>query len=204
MRFTQNDLPRRAFLGGALATCALALLPRGAFALDTAGARSLISRLVGEINTVINSGKSPSQMYAEFRKIFVRYADTPTIARFVLGPTARSLNTAQFRAYQSAFEGYISRKYGARFREFIGGQIIVRGAQPLKDNFIVTGTADLRGEAPFDVSFLVSDRSGRPLFVDMQIEGVSLLKTEAVEVRAMLDRARGNIDGLVQALERAG
>jgi len=199
-----SDLTRRRMIAGMGAAMAVAILPRGAAALNTQEASGLISSLVGEINTVINSGKSEGAMYADFERIFVRYADVATIARFVLGPTARSLNSAQFASYQRAFQGYIARKYGRRFREFIGGRITVRGAQPVKGNYLVTGTADLRGEQPFDVSFLVSDRSGRTLFVDMMIEGVSLLKSEAVEVRAMLDRAGGSVDRLTAALGKAG
>ena len=40
-------------------------------------------------------------------------------------------------AFTKAFRGYISRKYGKRFREFIGGKIEVRGARPVKSFFEV-------------------------------------------------------------------
>jgi phospholipid transport system substrate-binding protein len=62
----------------------------------------------------------------------------------------------------------------------------------------------LRGQPPFAVTFLVSDRSGQDKFFDLLIEGISLLKTERTEIGAMLDRRRGNIDQLTQDLRSAG
>ena len=54
------------------------------------------------------------------------------------------------------------------------------------------------------LSFVVSDRSGKILFVDILIEGISLLKSERVEIGAMLDRQGGDVDRLVAALNGTG
>ena len=66
------------------------------------------------------------------------------------------------------------------------------------------GVTRLSGQAPFEVIFRVSDKSGRNLFFDIVIEGISLLKTERTEIGAMLDKRRGDIDALIQDLRRAG
>ena len=194
---------RRRLLSAAAAAATVAFV-RPAFALDTAQARRLIDQVVADITRVINSGRSASAMYADFERLFLRYADVPTIARSTLGPDARSASPQQLAAFTDAFAGYMARKYGARFREFIGGQIVVRDARPVKSFFEVQATAELRGQAPFAVTFLVSDRSGQDKFFDLLIEGISLLKTERTEVGAMLDRRRGDIDALVRDLRTAG
>ena len=198
----QNNPSRRAVIAGALAAGAVAALP--ARALTTDEARALIQRAVNEINAVINSGKSEAAMYRDFEGIFARYADVPTIARSTLGPDARRASPAQLRAFTEAFQDYIAVKYGRRFREFIGGQVVVQSAQPVKSFFEVNAVADLRGQAPFGVTFLVSDRSGQDLFFDLLIEGISLLRTERTEIGAMLDRRGGNIDALIADLQRMG
>ena len=64
-------------------------------------------------------------------------------------------------AQTDAFQGYIARKYGRRFREFIGGRLEVKGVRKVKNWFEVETTAFLRGEAPFAVTFHVSNRVGR-------------------------------------------
>jgi len=198
-----SEPTRRGFLGGAMAlTLTGAAAP--ALALDENSARRLIDEVVRDINAVIDSGKSEQAMYAEFGRIFTRYSDVPTIARYALGVDSRRASAAQMAAFTDAFKDYISRKYGKRFREFIGGRIEVQSAQRVKSFYEVRTTAFLRGEAPFDVTFLVSDRSGRDLFFNMFIEGVNMLLTERTEIGAMLDRRRGDLDAMIADLRTAG
>lgn len=198
---------RRGFLG---AVCALGgfgavtLLPSGAQALSDAQAKGLVESAVSDINRVISSGKSVDAMIRDFERIFVKYGDVPIIARSALGVDARSASRAQLDAYTRAFQGYMARKYGRRFEEFAGGRIEVKGARQVKSFHEVTATAYLQGEAPFSVDFLVSDKSGQPLFFDMIIEGISLRISEKEEIGAMLDRRRGNIDLLTEDLKKAG
>jgi len=202
-RFTNNSVSRRFFGMGLAASALAAVLPKPAVALTAGSAETLIDSLVGRINSVINSGKSERAMYGEFEKIFARYADVPTIARYALGVDARSASPAQMTAFTKAFQGYISRKYGRRFREFIGGRIEVKSTRKVKSFFEVKTTAFLRGESPFEVTFLVSNRSGRNLFFNMFIEGINLLLTERTEIGAMLDRRKGNLDALINDLKSA-
>lgn len=199
-----SDLTRRAVLAAGCAAGAMCIAAPRALALNTAEARQIVDRMVAEIQTLINSGRTAQQMFPDFERIFRKYSDLPIIARTTLGPAARSASAAEMRAYTDAFAGYMARKYGKRFREFIGGRIEVEDARPVKTFYEVKTTTYMRGREPFEVIYLVSDRSGRDVFFDMVIEGVSLLKSEAVEVRAMLERNRGNIMALVEDLNRAG
>lgn len=194
-------LTRRSFglaLGAGLAVSALPAL-----ALNVDQARALIDKAVADINRVINSGKSESAMFPEFEKLFARYADVPTIARSALGVAARSASNAQMKAFTKAFQVYISRKYGRRFREFIGGRIEVTGAHPLKSYYEVVSTAHLKGEAPFEVRWHVSDKAGKSLFFNIIIEGVNMLASERTEIGAMLDKRKGNLDALIEDLKNS-
>lgn len=195
--------PSRRFV--LLGAAALAVAPATrVFALSEAEARRLIDAAVSDINKVINSGQSSSQMYRSFEGIFKKYADVPTIARSALGPPARSASSAQMRGFTNAFAGYMARKYGKRFRDFAGGTVEVTGARAVKNFQEVKAVAKLPGKSPFAVSFMVSDRSGRDKFFDLLIEGISLLKSERAEIGAMLDRRGGNIDALISDLSKAG
>lgn len=200
--FHNERMNRRNLLGGLAA--GVMLLPVPALSLTDAGARRLVDSLVAEINRVIGSGQSENAMIRAFERIFDRYADVPTIARYALGVDARSASAAQMRSFTDAFKGYIARKYGKRFREFVGGRIEVEGVFVEKTYHVVRSTAFLRGEAPFIIDFMVSDRSGRDLFFNMKVEGVNMLLTERTEIGAMLDRRRGDIDAMTADLKRAG
>ena len=59
-----------------------------------------------------------------------------------------------------------------------------------------------KGEAPFDVRWQVSDKSGRPLFFNIIIEGVNMLATERTEIGAMLDRQGGDLDAMIAVLSK--
>jgi phospholipid transport system substrate-binding protein len=192
---------RRGFGIGLVGSAASLALPRPAAALTLGQARDLIGRAIGDVNAIINSGKSEAAMLADFERIFVRYADVPTIARSALGPAARTASAAQMTAFTKAFQGYIARKYGRRFREFIGGQIEVTGARAIKTYFEVISVARLRGQSPFDLRWHVSDRSGKNLFFNIIIEGVNMLASERTEIGALLDRRRGDVDALTADLK---
>ena len=194
----QNNLTRRCLLASAAAAALFAAAP--ARALSTGEAQSLIQQVVAEIFEAINRNGTEAQLFAAFERIFSRYADVPTIARSTLGPSARTASSAQLNAFAKSFQTYVSRKYGRRFREFVGGTITVQEARAVKSFYEVRAIADLPREAPFEVIFLVSDRSGRNRFFDLLIEGISLLKTERTEIGALLDRRRGDLDALIRDL----
>lgn len=199
----RNDirLTRRGFTSVALAASAAFALPLPAAALDVAEARGLIDKAVADVNSIIGSGRSESQMFWDFEKLFVKYADVPVIARSALGVAARSASAEQINAFTRAYQGYISRKYGRRFREFIGGKIEVIDAKPIKSYFEVISVATLKGEAPFDLRWHVSDKSGRDLFFNIIIEGVNMLASERTEIGAMLDKNGGDLDKLIAQLQ---
>lgn len=197
-----NLFNRRSFLTTAFSGLSLAALPFPAFAISENGARALVESVVDDINKVIASGKSESAMVRDFEKVFVRYADVPIMARYALGVDGRSASKAQMRAFTKAFQGYISRKYGKRFREFIGGGIEVKSTRKIRAGYEVKSIATLQGQAPFEVTFLVSDKSGKEKFFNMFIEGVNLLLTERTEIGAMLDHRKGDINKLIADLKK--
>lgn len=197
MMTCSTSFSRRTFVTAGIAAFAGAAFSTPALALTTAQAERLIQSVVADINKVINSGRSENAMIREFAGIFERYADVERIARFTLGADARAASSGQIRAYNKAFAGYISRKYGRRFREFIGGEITVKSAKSVKSFVEVRAEALLSGERPFDVTFRVNDNG---LFADMLIEGISLARTEKTEIGALLDRRNGNLDQLTRDL----
>ena len=197
-----STFSRRSVLSGLSAFGLAATLANPLLAFSAPKAEALITRVVADITSIINSGRSESAMFRDFERLFAAYADVPRIAQLVLGPDNRRASSAQRSAFAVAFQGYMARKYGRRFREFIGGRLAVNGTRSVKSFYEVSTTAHLAGEAPFEVTFVVADSNGR--FIDMKIEGISLIKAERTEVGAMLDRRRGNVDALIADLKRAG
>ncbi len=196
-----RGLSRRGFsallMGGVVAMA----LPRPAAAMNAEDAKAMVGRAVEEVNRIIASGKSETAMYGDFEKLFVKYADVPVIARSVLGVAAKQASSGQMSAFTKAFQGYISRKYGRRFREFIGGRIEVEDVKEVKSFFEVISMAYLKGEAPFDLRWHVSDKSGQYRFFNIIIEGVNMMASERAEMGALLDKNKGDLDALIATLK---
>ena len=68
----------------------------------------------------------------------------------------------------------------------------------------VTALARLPGEEPFEVVFLVSDKSGQQKFFNMYVEDVNMVASERSEIGTMLDRRGGNLNSLISHLRTAG
>lgn len=196
-----SNLTRRSFTLLGAAGAALALIPSHALALNTDEARALIDKLIGEINTVINSGASETAMFGKFESIFDRYADVDYIGMSAMGPAGRQATAAQKQAFKAAFRHYLAVKYGKRFREFIGGKIVVTDAHPLKSFYEVVSQAKLQGQNPFEVRWQVFDKSGQDRFFNIIIEGVNMLASERTEIGALLDKNGGNIDKMIASLK---
>ena len=172
-----------------------------ASALTEVQASQLIDKVVLDLNRIISSGKSEVGMYPDFERLFNTYADVPIIAQSALGVQWRSASSSQQSAYIAAFRTYMARKYGKRFREFIGGKITVTGLKKFTWGYLVNSTANLPGSSPFALDWQVSDKSGASKMFNIYIEGISLLATERTEIGAMLDKRNGDLNRLIADLK---
>jgi phospholipid transport system substrate-binding protein len=193
---------RRSVLFGLAAIGAASVFPMRAFAFSPAQAEAQITKVVADITSIINSGKPVSSMIGSFERLFATYADVPRVAQLVLGADNRRATPAERTAFAKSFQGYMARKYGKRFREFIGGKITVNKTRTVKTYYEVVTTAQTAQWAPYEVIFVVANTNGR--FIDIVIEGISLIKAERTEIGAMLDRRGGNISQMIEDLQKAG
>ena len=202
--YNNFGMTRRALLGISVALAGTLGHPGRSWALTAVGAERLVSGLVRELMSLINLGFPESRMFQEFEALLDRYADMPIIAQSVLGPAWRTASSMQRRNFTNVLGSYIARKYGRQFRDLIGLSIDVTGARAIRNFFEVTSVIRMQGEAPYDLIWLVSEGSGQPRVFNIIVAGVNLRTTEAEEVGAILDRNRGNIDAMIEALRTMG
>jgi phospholipid transport system substrate-binding protein len=196
---TSDRIGRRGALGLVAAAALLAALPARAAATDRAVA--LVETLSAELTRLVNSGRSAGQLYGEFERLLVRYADMPAVSASVLGPPWRGASQAERQAFVAAFQRYLSRKYGAQFDDYRNARIEVTGAKDGGRAGVLVLTRVVRpGQQAIAVDWQISERSGKARVVNLVIEGVSMLATERAEVGAMLEASRGSIDGLIGQL----
>lgn len=196
------DLTRRDAMA-LLAAGSLSFVAPAARALSTGEASDLVTRLMDDITSTVNSGKSGSSLYREFERIFNRYADVAIISQYVMGIDWRSASSSQRAAFIDAFTGYIARKYGKRFQDFKGAEVKVLGTRAIKAGHEVQTTMTTNGKV-YSVNFHVSGNSGKNLFFNLYIEGVSMLTAERTEIGGMLDRRGRDIEQLTKDLRTFG
>ncbi|PCH97039.1 MAG: ABC transporter [Rhodobacteraceae bacterium] len=196
-------MQRRFFLTGATALTAL-FTAGPSLALTKASAQALIDQLSKDILSVINTGKTGAPLYKEFDKIFGKYAPVSAIAKKCLGPIWNSTSKSDQKAYVRAFRGYISRKYGKLFREFIGSTINVKSAKAVKSGYLVKSRVKLASGSPFAVDWQVYERNGKTQFYDLYLEGTSMIKSERIAIGIMLDKSGGKVSRLIPLLKKAG
>ncbi|MCB1351434.1 MAG: ABC transporter substrate-binding protein [Rhodobacteraceae bacterium] len=198
-----TGLARRGFLAATALLAGAAALPRPLLALTVPQAQAFVGSISGELDRLVNSGRSGSQLYSQFEQILARYADMPVVGASVLGPPWRSATSAQKSAFISTFQSYLARKYGRQFEEYRNARIQVTGGKDAGRAGVLINTTVVRpGRENIGVDWQISDRSGSAKAVNLIIEGVSLLATERAEIGAILDSQGGSIDKLIAELRR--
>jgi phospholipid transport system substrate-binding protein len=200
----QNKFSRRQSLLGSGAFLIWAGMAEPVWALSKSEAKKLINKAVEDINKVLASDQTADKRTYRFEQIFKTYADVPFIAKYGLGVDGRSASKAQVKAFTTSFRGYIARKYGKQFKDVFTGEIEVKGTRKIKSYYEVKAAVLMAGKAPVELAFLVSDRSGQPLFFNLFVEGVNMLLIERAEIGAMLDKRGGNMDKMIKDLGSAG
>ncbi len=204
MPSTTDLVSRRALLGLMAAGALVATTPL-ARADAASNATSLVKKISADVSAILGSGKSEAAALKDFQSMFRTHADVDFIARSVLGAPWRQASNGQKTAFTSAFEGYLSRKYGKQFNAYRGAKIeVTKTSDQGKKGVVVSSLFSTGKSAPIDVSWHVSDRSGKSLMINLYIEGVSMLSTERSEVQAILSKNRGDLDKLIADLNTRG
>ena len=175
-----SNLPRRGFIALSAIACAAALMPTVATAaLTVEESRTLVDKLIGEINGVINSGRSESAMLDDFEAIFTRYADVHYIALSALGPAGKKPATDRRRRsslpsaviFRSSTASGSASSSAARSRS--------TDARPLKSFYEVVSTARLQGRGAVRSALARLRQVGKdPCSSTSSSKGVNMLASE--------------------------
>lgn len=190
----------RTFNALALATALMLAAPASAFTPEEA--QALTREITAEVQSEVSA---EGQEDAVFIDLMNRYADLDAIARYALGAPWRTASAAQQSAFIEAFSFYIAGKYGSQFSDYEGSEIEVLAARDLgRRGIVVDSRITVPSGNPVLVEWQFSDRSGRPLLIDIVAEGVSLLASERAAIGRMLDQRGGDLDQLIAELPESG
>jgi phospholipid transport system substrate-binding protein len=197
-------ISRRRLLG-MISSLSIATSSRPAMAMTPDEAQDFIARLIDEALVIVKRDAIGGARDGAFLTLMRKRAALEAVGRFAMGLNWRQMTDAQRSRYLAAFEGYASRVYAARVGDYADQTIDITGAQDVgRKGVLVKSLFNSPGAQPIVVEWLVDDRSGEPLLVDIIAEGVSLSISQREQFASMVDARGGDIDLFIADLDKLG
>ena len=128
--------------------------------------------------------------------------DLPIIGRFVLGNYWHQATPEQQQEYLRLFESLVIGIYSDRFELYSGEKFrVVTSRAESERDFIVTSDIVHPNGTSIAVDWRLRAHEGQPVkIVDVSVEGVSMSVSQRSEFASVIQRAGGQIDGLLKIL----
>jgi phospholipid transport system substrate-binding protein len=191
---------RRAFIAGA----ALALVwpPGPARAGDPVA--DFIERLAERaISGMAGDSVTGAQREARFRELLRENFDIQRIARFSLGRYARRVSRDQMREFTALFEDMTVLTYSELFASYAGQKLKVKKSIGAPGDKYVVVISEIRlpgGGQPIRLDWQVHVAGNNFAVVDIRVEGASMAVAQRAEFKSFLDRNKGDMAALIDAL----
>ena len=158
------------------------------------------------ISVLANKGMPDAQKKQVFHQAVDELADVPRITNFVLGKYARTITPEQRARFTPVFRTYAENVYQNRIDDYRGEQLKVTGSVVRKPGDVIVNTTISGGQitTPLPVAWRVLGGGQNWKVVDVQFKGIWLAITQQQDFVSTIDNAGGNIDVLINQLQKGG
>lgn len=183
-------------------------LTKASIAINEEQARSMIQTMASEaLSSILLFSQdqiSRSEFRDQFRTLLTQSFDIPWIGRFVLGRYYRSATPEQRQAYQNLFLEFILDTYTDRFKTYANEKIRITGSHlDPSARFVFVSSEILLSNtdvAPVQVVWRLHKRNDRLQVIDLEIENVSMVRTQRNEFTSIIRRNNGRIQSILDVL----
>jgi phospholipid transport system substrate-binding protein len=192
------------FFGAAALTLASPALAQNA---RDPGAEAFVQTKAQKVISVLaNKGMSEAQKKQVFHQAVDELADVPKVTNFVLGKYARTITPDQRARFTPVFRTYAENVYQSRIDDYRGEQLKVTGSVVRKPGDVIVNSTIAGGQLsqPVQVSWRVLGGGQTWKVVDVQFKGIWLAITQQQDFVSTIDNAGGNIDVLINQLQKGG
>ena len=124
----------------------------------------------------------------------------PFIAKIILGKEInKTISEEKFKKFANIFEVHIVNVYSSQLGTYKGQKFTVKNTEIKKKDAFVYSTIASPDYPTTNIVWRVRDLGKGLKVIDMQVEGVSLLRTKRNDFKMVLDSQ--GIDGLIMTLE---
>ena len=168
-------------------------------------AEDFISSLIEDIRiTVEADATTEDEKMAAINAIVDSYFDVDGITRFSAGRYWRAASSEQRKQYTRQFRNVLINTARHQFDQILGLTFTPTLSKVRGDKLILVGGTiqDSNGNLPdVEMFWRVSAQTGQPMrVIDVEIENISMLKTQRDENEAIIRRGGGSFDALLQSL----
>jgi len=181
------------------------LAHRPAAAVETEEARLLVRSAVND-TLVAFAGKvqTPDEAQMAIKTILGRYSDMETVSQRLLGRYWNRSAAEPRLEFSTLLERFFITAFGNMVRDISADERIeVRNAEVQGDHVVVHSTSLSPGEEPLAVDWVVVDTAaGKPVIVDLSVDGVTVVTTMQADFTAVIRSASGRLEALFEPLRR--
>lgn len=209
MDFSINAVTRRQLFQGATALLGLIAASRTGRAANAAERDSeiVVNRLVDHILQLIQNDTGNNRQERRLMAAIESQTDLSLLARMTMGRHWRRATPGQQDRFVDLFRSYLLRSFSTRLSRYAGSDlsaarrrftILATQSVGKKDVIVRSRVAPPSGPS-LEVDWRLRHRNGRPVIIDLVVEGVSLLITQRSEFGSVLERV--GIEGLISELK---
>ena len=137
----------------------------------------------------------------ELQNLLQEKFDMQLISKVILGSkVTKSATSDQLNKFSKAFELHIVKIYSSQLGTYKGQIFTVNNTEIKKKDAFVYSTIESPDYPTTNIVWRLRERESIPKVIDMQVEGVSLLRTKKNDFAMILDQI--GLDGLISKLDQ--
>lgn len=174
-------------------------------AVDTEQARALV-RAAAADSLAAFAGKvqTPDEAQMAIQIIINRYSDMGTVSQRLLGRYWSRSSPEPQREFTNLLEHFLIATFGGMIKDVPADEHIeIRDAEVQGDHVVVHSISFSPGEEPSLVDWVVANTTdGRPVIVDLSVDGVTAVTTMQADFTSVIRSASGKLEALFEPLRR--
>ena len=178
------------------------LFSSSAFSLDTTKAKTFVVDIGNQAIKILKIPVDDKQKRKnELQNLLQEKFDMQLISKVILGSkVTKSATSDQLNKFSKAFELHIVKIYSSQLGTYKGQVFTVNNTEIKKKDAFVYSTIESPDYPTTNIVWRLRERGSVPKVIDMQVEGVSLLRTKKNDFAMILDQI--GLDGLISKLDQ--
>ena len=176
-------------------------LSNSAFSLDTEKAKSFVVEIGNQAIKILKIPVDDKEKRKnELRNLLQEKFDMELISKVILGgPVVKGASDEQLKRFSDIFEIHIVQIYSSQLGTYKGQVFEVNNTEIKKKDAFVYSTITSPDYPTTNIVWRIRERNDIPKVIDMQVEGVSLLRTKKNDFAMILNQI--GLKGLIEKLD---